>query len=275
MNLQSTFRLNNGVEIPALGLGVFRNPSGASTQNAVLAALKNGYRHIDTAKVYGNEQDVGEAIKNSGLARQEIFITTKLWNADQGYDSTLRALDESLSKLQMDYIDLFLMHWPVEKVRLESWKAMEKLLADGKARAIGISNFMKQHVEELLANSNTVPAVNQIELSPYNYLYRKDTIDVCLQHGIQMEAYSPLTKGRKLEDPKLKEIALKYEKSAAQILIRWVLEHQFVVIPKSTKEHRIIENASIFDFSISKKDMDYLDEFNENLATGWDPTTVP
>ncbi|KAA3658769.1 MAG: aldo/keto reductase [Calditrichaeota bacterium] len=274
MNLKSTFTLNNGIKIPVIGLGVFKNPSGASTQQAILSALKNGYRHIDTAKIYANEQDVGAAIKQSGIPRDEIFITTKLWNADQGYDSTLRALDESLNKLRMDYVDLYLMHWPVENLRLDSWRAMEKLLNDGKTLAIGISNFMKRHVEQLLDKVKILPTVNQIELSPFNYLFRQDTIDFCLQNDIKIEAYSPLTKGRKLDDPKLIKIAQKYNKSTAQILIRWVLEHDFIVIPKSVNEHRIIENADVFDFSISKNDMGLLDGLNENLITGWDPTNA-
>lgn len=275
MNLNSTQPLNNGVKIQILGLGVFRSPVGEVTRNAVQYALQAGYRHIDTAKIYANEQDVGKAILLSGIPREEIFVTTKLANADQGYDSTLRAMDESLKKLQMDYVDLYLEHWPVEGRRLKSWKAMEKILSDGKAKAIGVSNFMKRHVEELLDNSDIVPAVNQIELSPFIYLFRKDTVDFCLENNITIEAYSPLTKGHRLDDPNLAKIAAKYEKTAAQILIRWALEHEFIVIPKSTKQHRIIENASVFDFSISKEDMDFLDGLNENLVTGWDPTDAP
>ena len=275
MNLHSTCTLNNGVKIPFMGLGVFRSPAGDVTSSAVHHALQAGYRHIDTAKIYANEQDVGRAIAESDVPRQEIFVTTKLANADQGYDSTLRAIDESLNKLQMDYVDLYLEHWPVEGRRLESWKAMEKILTDGKVKAIGISNFMKRHIEELLDNSDIVPVINQIELSPFNYLFRKDIIDFCLENNIAIEAYSPLTKARKLDDPNLVEIAVKYHKTTAQILIRWALQHEFIAIPKSTKQHRIIENASVFDFSISEVDMDFLDGLNENLVTGWDPTNAP
>lgn len=274
MNLHSTYTLHNGVKIPFMGLGVFRSPAGEVTCNAVFHAIKAGYRHIDTAKIYANEQDVGKAIIESDVPREEIFVTTKLANGDQGYDSTLRAINESLNKLQMDYVDLYLMHWPVEDLRLESWKAMEQLLADGKARAIGISNFMKRHVEELLDHSKIMPVINQIELSPFNYLFRKDTIDFCLENDIEIEAYSPLTKGRKLDDPSLIAIADKYGKTSAQILIRWTLEHEFIVIPKSTKQHRIIENAAVFDFSLSKEDMDFLNGLNESLVTGWDPTNA-
>ena len=275
MNLHSTCTLNNGVKISFIGLGVFRSPAGDVTRSAVHHALQAGYRHIDTAKIYANEQDVGRAIAESDVPRQEIFVTTKLANADQGYDSTLRAIDESLNKLQMDYVDLYLEHWPVEGRRLESWKAMEKILTDGKVKAIGVSNFMKRHIEELLDNSDIVPVINQIELSPFNYLFRKDTIDFCLENNIAIEAYSPLTKARKLDDPNLVEIAVKYHKTTAQILIRWALQHEFIAIPKSTKQHRIIENASVFDFSISEVDMDFLDGLNENLVTGWDPTNAP
>jgi diketogulonate reductase-like aldo/keto reductase len=248
---------------------------GEDTVNAVQYALKAGYRHIDTAKIYGNEQDVGKAIRQSHIPRDHIFITTKLWNSDQGYDSTLKALDKSLDRLGIDSVDLYLMHWPVEGLRLESWKAMEQGLKEGKAKAIGISNFLKPHIEELLQHSTVTPAVNQIELSPYNYLHRKDTIDFCIENNIHVESYSPLTKGRKLRDPKLVKIAEKYGKTPAQILIRWCLEHRFIVIPKSNKEHRIIENANVFDFSISSEDIAFLDRLNENLATGWDPTGAP
>lgn len=274
MDINSRTKLNNGTSIPVIGLGVFRNPSGASTQNAVLSALNNGYRHIDTAKIYGNEKDVGIAVKNSGLPRKDLFLTTKLWNSDQGFQSTLSAFEESLNELQVDYIDLYLMHWPVEELRLESWRAMEEILSSGKAKALGVSNFMKKHLRELLENSDTMPAVNQIELSPYNYLYRKDTVDMCLENDIILEAYSPLTKGRKLSEEKLLAMADKYNKSAAQILIRWSLEHGFVVLPKSIKEQRIIENSDVFDFKLLEEDMQKLDGLNENLVTGWDPTDV-
>lgn len=274
-SLTSTFTLNNSVEIPCLGLGVYQSERGAETQNAVRWALEAGYRHIDTARVYGNERDVGTAIKESGVSRSEVFITTKLWNDDQGYDATLAACNKSLERLQVDYVDLYLIHWPVENLRLESWRAMEKLLADGKTRAIGVSNYMEHHLTELLDSSNTVPAINQIELSPYNYLQRKPVVGLCRHNNIQVEAYSPLTKALKLNDPKLVDIARRYNKTPAQILIRWALQKEAVVIPKSVHKERIIENADVFDFSISTEDMETLDSFNENLATGWDPTDAP
>jgi diketogulonate reductase-like aldo/keto reductase len=274
MDINSTLTLNNDVKIPILGLGMYLNSSGKIALNALNCALQSGYRHFDTAKFYANERDVGQAILNSDIPREKLFVTTKLWNDDHGYDSTLRAIDVSLSNLGLDYIDLYLIHWPVQGLRLESWKAMENALVDGKMRAIGVSNYLKSHLEELLTHCKVIPAVNQIELSPFNYLSREDTIDFCHVNGIIIESYSPLTKGYKLNEPDLIEIANKYKKSTAQILIRWALEHQFVVIPKSSNENRIIENADIFDFSLSAQDMDFLDSLNENLATSWDPTNA-
>jgi diketogulonate reductase-like aldo/keto reductase len=275
MEKHSKFVLNSGVQIPVIGLGVFRSPAGETTRKAILHALKRGYRHIDTARIYHNEQDVGAAVIESRIPRKEIFITTKLWNTDQGYNSTLKACEESLKKLRLEYVDLYLMHWPVENLRLESWKAMEKLLANGKCRGIGVSNFLERHIQEILDHCETIPAVNQIELSPYNYLYRKEVIELCRVHNICVEAYSPLTKGQKLSDPRLNKVAEKYGKSPAQILIRWALQQDFVVIPKSVQDDRIDENADVFDFSISDEDMLFLEGFNENLVTGWDPTNAP
>jgi len=275
MNINTTVTLNNGVNIPIIGLGVFQSPAGGVTKQAILDSFQAGYRHIDTARIYGNEVDVGKAVAESRLPREDIFITTKLWNADQGYESTLDACDSSLGKMGLDYADLYLMHWPVEGRRLESWTAMEELLDKGRCRSIGVSNFMVHHLEELLEKANVIPAINQIEMSPYNYLQRKETIDLCHSTGIVIEAYSPLTKGKKLNDPRLVELAAKYGKTTAQLLIRWALEKQYVVLPKSVNKDRIIENVNVFDFTISERDMDTLDTFNEDLATGWDPTHTP
>jgi diketogulonate reductase-like aldo/keto reductase len=272
MDINTTITLNNGVNIPIIGLGVYQSPGGGVTKQAILDSFEAGYRHVDTARIYGNESDVGRAVAESGLPREEIFVTTKLWNADQGYDSTLDAGELSLGKMDLDYVDLYLMHWPVEGRRLESWTAMEELLAKGQCRSIGVSNFMVHHLEELLEKAHVVPAINQIEMSPYNYLQRKETLDLCRSAGIVIEAYSPLTKGQKLRDPKLVEIAAKYGKTTAQLLIRWALEKQYVVLPKSVNKDRIIQNASVFDFTISPEDLATMDGFNENLATGWDPT---
>ncbi len=272
---QPLLTLNNGVQIPQLGLGVYQSPAGDETEMAVRTAIELGYRHIDTAKIYRNEQSVGVGLRASGVSRSDIFVTTKLWNEDQGYDSTMAACNESLEKLGLDTIDLYLIHWPVENRRLESWQAMERLYEEGKCRAIGVSNFMVHHLEDLLAQAKVVPAVNQIEISPYIYRYRQELVDYCRAHDILIEAYSPLTKARKLDDPKLVALADRYGKSAAQILIRWAIQQEMVVLPKSTNPERIRQNGDVFDFEISGEDMAYLETFNENLVTGWDPTYVP
>ncbi|MFX1505092.1 MAG: aldo/keto reductase [Promethearchaeota archaeon] len=263
------------MEIPWIGLGVYRSPPGSVTRKAILSALKAGYRHIDTAKIYGNEIDVGNAIRESNIPRDDIFVTTKLWNSDHGFDSAIKACNESLRKLNFDYIDLYLVHWPVEKKRLDTWKAMENLFEEGKVRSIGISNYMKRHLTELIDNCRIKPTVNQIEISPYNYLYRKETIDFCQSNNIALEAYSPLTKARKLNDPKLIQVAERYSKTPAQVLIRYILQQKIIVIPKSINPTRIRENADVFDFTLSQDDMQFLTSFNENLITGWDPTNAP
>jgi diketogulonate reductase-like aldo/keto reductase len=273
LRIDAKVKLNNGVEMPVFGLGTYQTGGGKETREAVLWALEAGYRHIDTAAMYGNEEDVGEAVQKSGIPREEIFVTTKLWNTNHGYQKALVAFDESLNKLGLAYVDLYLIHWPVEDLRMDSWKALEKLLKKGKCRAIGVSNYMLHHLEELLDNSSTIPTVNQVEFSPY--LYQKELVDFCAKHGIQFEAYSPLTKSHKLNDPRLVDIASRYSKTPAQILIRWALQKDVVVIPKSSRKERIIENADVFDFTISAEDMDILDSFNRNLHTSWDPTTVP
>ncbi|HET9530400.1 MAG TPA: aldo/keto reductase [Blastocatellia bacterium] len=266
-------RLNNGVNISALGLGVYQAESGRETERAVLDALDLGYRHIDTAKAYGNEKDVGRAIKKSGIPREEVFITTKLWNTDHGYDQTKRAFDESRSDLGVDYIDLYLIHWPVEGLRGESWRAMVELLERGDCRSIGVSNYTINHLEELLASSSIVPAVNQVEFSPF--LYQRELLRFCRQKGIQLEAYSPLTQGKRLDHPTLVALARKHGKTPAQILIRWAIEHDLVVIPKSVRRSRIEENADVFDFSIVREDMALLDSLDEGFRTCWDPTDAP
>lgn len=272
MALSTTTQLNNSVEIPNLGLGVYRSPTGADTVNAVCFALEAGYRHVDTARIYGNEADVGAGLRASGIPREEVFITTKLWESDQGHESAKLALRDSLRTMGLDYIDLYLIHWPVPHKRRYSWMGMEELIAEGTVRAIGVSNYLVRHLEELFDHARIIPAVNQIELSPYNYQQRLATIDLCRANGIAVEAYSPLTKGRKLGDPRLKNIAIRYSRTPAQILIRWGLQHGFIELVKSNRPERILENSQVFDFQLSTGDMDLLDTFNENLATGWDPT---
>jgi diketogulonate reductase-like aldo/keto reductase len=268
-----TLRLNNGVDIPRIGLGVYQSARGAETRTAVREALRVGYRHIDTARIYGNEQDVGGAVRESELPRAEVFVTTKLWNEDQGYDSALRAFDASLKRLGVEYIDLYLLHWPVRRKRLESWRALERLLGDGRVRAIGVSNFMVRHLDELLTHAKVVPAVNQIELSPF--LQQRDVRSACEKHGIAVEAYSPLTRGVRLRHPAVVGVAERLEKSPAQVLLRWGLQHGFIVLPKSTHAARIAENAAVFDFELSPQDMSRLDALEEGLVTGWDPRSAP
>lgn len=257
-------------QIPALGLGVYQVPT-RDALNCVSAALQAGYRHIDTAHVYRNEAEVGQAVLESGIPREEIFVTTKLWNSDQGYQNTLRAIDASLKDLGLDYVDLYLIHSPLPvQQRLPTWKAMEEILKSGKAKSIGVSNYGVRHLRELLANCTIRPSINQLELHPFNT--RNELVEFCEKEKIVLEAYSPLTRGRRLDHPGLLEIAKNYKKSAAQILIKWCLQRGFVVLPKSVTPQRIVENAEVFDFEITQSDMKKLNSFDEYLVTGWDPT---
>lgn len=266
-------RLNNGVEIPILGLGVYQSHPGEETKTAVKLALAAGYRHIDTARAYRNERDVGAAIRESGIARKEVFVTTKLWNNDHGYDTTLRAFDQSLKELGFDYLDLYLVHWPVEGLRHDTWRAMESLAKSGRCRAVGVSNYTVRHLEELLARSSLVPAMNQVELSPF--LTQVELRKYSKAKGIQIEAYGPLTQGKKLGNTTVTQIASKLGRTPAQVLLRWGIEHELVVIPKSIKKPRIEENSAIFDFQIPPEDMAALDRLDERYRTSWDPTDAP
>ncbi len=259
-------KLNNGVEIPIIGFGLYKMEPGEQAQQAISWALEAGYRHIDTASRYRNEKDVGIAIQKSGIPRKEIFVTTKLWN--DGHDDPIRAFNRSLDELNLDYVDMYLMHWPV-KERLKTWDAIIHLLETGKTRAIGVCNFMVRHLEELLEHSDIKPVVNQVEFNPY--IYQKELLEFCRSKGIQLEAYAPLSRGTKLSDPKLLEIAGKYRKSPAQILLRWAIQKNIVVIPKSKSKDRIIENLDVFDFSLKDEDVRKLDRFNENLRQLPDP----
>jgi diketogulonate reductase-like aldo/keto reductase len=273
LTINSTRKLNSGTEIPVLGLGVFQTPRGKVTQEAVKFALKVGYRHIDTASFYGNEEDVGRGVRDSGVPREQVFVTTKLWNSDQGYDSALSACDASLHKLGLGYIDLYLIHWPVPELRDESWRALVELQRRGSCRAIGVSNYTVKHLQELLGSSDVTPAVNQVEFNPF--LYQKELLRFCDGKGIQLEAYSPLTRGHKLDHPVVLEVARRCSKSPAQVMIRWGLQRGLVVIPKSTRPERIRENSEVFDFEISSADMSRLDSLGEDLHTVWDPTDEP
>lgn len=271
---QSTVDLPGGVKMPILGLGTFLSEPGPTTRQAVVWALEVGYRHIDTARIYGNERDVGEGIRESGLPRAEVFVTTKVWNDDQGYDSTLMACETSLKRLGMDYVDLYLIHWPVPQKRRETWRALIRLWEEKMARAIGVSNFMIRHLDELLGTSDVVPAVNQVEISPF--IQRKALVDYCRSKGIVVEAYSPLSRGQRLQDPRLVAMAKKYGKTPAQIALRWVIQKDIVAIPKSVHRERIIENAAIFDFNIGEEDMAEIARWDEHysaLDASWEPET--
>lgn len=258
--------------MPRLGLGVYQTPPGKTTRNAVLAALAAGYRHIDTAAAYRNERDVGQAIRESGIPRGEIFVTTKLWTRDMGYESGLAAFDRSLGELKMDYVDLYLIHWPGSPVRWEAWQALEAIYERKLTRAIGVSNYLERHLLEIEKRFEIVPAVNQIELSPF--LSQKPLVAFCRKRRIQVEAYAPLTQGRKLSHPTVVGIARKHGRSAAQVLLRWGVEKELVVIPKSVTPERIVENAAIFDFALDAEDRTALDSLDEGFRTCWDPTSA-
>ncbi|MEH0979688.1 aldo/keto reductase [Bacillus mobilis] len=272
-HLQSTTTLHNGVEMPWFGLGVFKVENGPELVEAVKSAIKAGYRSIDTAAIYGNEKAVGEGIragiKEAWISREDLFITSKVWNSDQGYETTLAAYEESLKKLELDYLDLYLVHWPVAGKYKESWRALETLYKEERVRAIGVSNFQIHHLQDVLAGAEMKPMINQVEYHPR--LTQKKLQAFCKEQGIQMEAWSPLMQGQLLDNETLQEIADKYGKTTAQIILRWDLQNEVVTIPKSTKEHRIVANADIFNFELTKEDMEKIDALNENHRVGPDP----
>ena len=265
-NLQSTTTLNNGVKMPWLGLGVFKVEEGPELVNAVKTAIQHGYRSIDTAAIYENEEGVGQGIKESGFSREDLFVTSKAWNADLGYESTLAAYQTSLDKLGLDYLDLYLIHWPVAGKYKEAWRALETLYEEGRVRAIGVSNFQVHHLEDLMKDAEIKPMVNQVEYHPR--LTQKEVQAFCREQGIQLEAWSPLMQGQLIDNEVLAGIAVKYNKSVAQIILRWDLQNGVVTIPKSTKEHRIIDNSQVFDFDLSQEDMQLIDNLNQNHRVG-------
>lgn len=268
-SLKDTTTLHNGLKMPWFGLGVFKVKEGSEVIDSVRAALKNGYISIDTAAVYKNEEGVGQAIRESEVKREDIFVTSKVWNADQGFDSTLQAFETSLQKLGLDYLDLYLIHWPVAGKYKDTWKALEKLYKDGRVKAIGVSNFHVHHLEDLLSEAEIKPMVNQVEYHPH--LTQVELHEFCKKEGIQLEAWSPLKQGEILSEPTIMSLAEKYQKTPAQIILRWDLQNEVVTIPKSIKEHRIIDNARIFDFEISKEDMEKINSLNKNERVGPDP----
>jgi diketogulonate reductase-like aldo/keto reductase len=260
--------LNDGNKMPLVGLGTWKL-SGKECEEAVLAALKAGYRHIDTATYYKNEESIGKAIKKSGIPRKDIFITTKLWETDHGDPEA--ALDASLAKLGLDYVDLYLIHSPSPE-RLETWKTFEKLQKKGKCKSIGVSNFTIKHLQQLLKSAKVVPAVNQVEFNPF--LYQKDLLDFCRKNNIVLEAYCPIARGSKFSNKIIDELTKIYGKTQAQIMLRWAVQKQIVVIPKSSDSKRQKENIDIFNFEIRSNDVKKLDNLNENFRLCWDPTDV-
>jgi methylglyoxal/glyoxal reductase len=269
MNIQSTVTLINGVQMPLFGLGVFLSKEGHEVEYAVLKALEAGYRHVDTAAVYGNERGVGKALKNSGIPRNEVFITSKVWNSDQGYQTTFDAFEESIERLDTNYIDLYLIHWPKGALSIETWKAMEDIYTQGRVKAIGVSNFLVHHLEMLWPHCKIPPMVNQVEFHPY--LQQPPLQQFCIDHRIQLEAWSPIMKGRVNNIPLLQELSGKYGKTPVQITLRWELQKQIVTIPKSVHNERILSNADLFDFEISAEDMQKIDGLDKHFRIGADP----
>lgn len=275
-SIQDQTVLNNGVEMPWIGLGVFKVEEGPELVNAVKSAIKLGYRSIDTAAIYGNEEGVGQGIREgiaeAGISREDLFITSKVWNSDLGYESAIQAYETSLQKLGLEYLDLYLIHWPVEGKYKDAWRALEKLYKEEKVRAIGVSNFQVHHLEELLKDAEVKPVINQVEYHPR--LTQQEVKAFCRENGIQLEAWSPLMQGQLLDNDIITSIAEKHGKSAAQVILRWDLQNGVITIPKSTKEHRIAANASIFDFELSSDEMEQISSLNQNLRVGPDPDHI-
>ncbi|MET3938737.1 diketogulonate reductase-like aldo/keto reductase [Paenibacillus sp. PvP094] len=268
-NVQDTTTLYNGVKMPWLGFGVFKVKDGEEVVEAVKTAIQAGYRSIDTAKAYNNETGVAQGIRESGVAREDLFITTKVWNSDQGYESTLAAFEASMERLELEYLDLYLIHWPVKGKYKDTWRALEKLHREGRIRAIGVSNFQIHHLEDLMTDATIKPAVNQVELHPL--LIQSELRDYCNKHQIQIEAWSPLGQGNLLEHPLLQDIAAKYGKSPAQVILRWDLQNGIVTIPKSVTPQRIRENADLYDFELTADEVEQINGLNENKRFGSDP----
>ena len=271
-SIQARTTLNNGSEMPWLGLGVYRLANGGEVEDAIRYALDIGYRSIDTASIYKNEAGVGRALRDCGIPRDEIFLTTKLWNTDQRERRQLAAFDESLDRLGLDYVDLYLVHWPVADRYQETWPLMEEIHDSGRARTIGVSNFMQDHLEKLMDGCRIVPAVNQVEFHPH--LVQPELLDFCGRHEIRLEAWSPLMQGEVTDEPTIAKLAKKYGKTPAQVVLRWDLQHGVVTIPKSGRPERIAENAGIFDFELAPGDMALLDGLDQGRRLGPSPWQV-
>jgi len=278
MNHQTdTYKLSNGVGIPCIGFGTWQTPDGDVAVRSVAAAIEAGYRHIDTAQAYGNEESVGKGIRESGIDRKDLFITTKLWNSNHSYKLTMRSFEESMNKLGLDYLDLFLIHWPNpiafrdhwQDANAESWKAMEELYEAGKIRAIGISNFRPHHIEEILKTAKVAPMVNQIRLCPGDT--QDETVSWCRDHGMVLEAYSPLGIGQIFEVPEMQKLAEKYQRSIAQVCIRWSLQRGYLPLPKSVTPSRIQENLKVFDFELSDEDVQLIADLKGCVGYASDP----
>ncbi len=267
-NNQITFDLNNGLKMPAIGLGVLFAQNDGEVESAVRSALQSGYRKIDTAAAYQNERGVGIGMQQSGIPREEVFLATKVWNTEQGYDETLKAFEESLAQLQTDYVDLYLIHWPVRSKYKETYRAMERVYADGQARAIGVCNFSIGQLKDLMDHSEIVPAVNQVEMHPH--LSQKDLLDFASANKIQLEAWRPIMMGEVLDIPELVAIGQAHGKSAVQVTLRWLIQRGVAVIPKSVTEKRIVQNFEIFDFELTKEDMAAIEGLNQDRNLGED-----
>ncbi len=273
MTDQLYMEMNDGYKIPVVGLGTWKSEPGDATYNAVLNSINAGYRHIDTARAYDNESDVGRAIKDAGVVRKELFITTKLWNKDQGYETALEACEKSLARLGCDYIDLYLIHWPLKDKRNESWRAFIELQEKGLCKSIGVSNFTIDNLKEIEDRFDILPAANQVEFHPYHY--QRELLDYCNSKNILIEAYSPLVHAKRMDEPRLVSISQELGKTPAQILIRWAMQRGMIVLPKSVNNDRIIENFTVFDFDISDSVMERLDDLDERYVTCWDPHNPP
>ena len=268
-DINGTVALANGIEMPYLGIGTYHIEDNEEAARVVGDALQTGYRLVDTAAFYGNEKGVGRAIRENGVPREDIFVTTKVWNTDQGFDSTLRAFDASMQRLQIDILDLYLIHWPGRDKYKDTWKALERLYREKRVRAIGVCNFLKHHLEELISGAEINPMVNQVEFHPY--LVQSDLLDFCRQHDIQYQAWGPLMRGRISDVPLMKTLGEKYGKTPFQVVLRWDLQKGVITIPKSVQPKRIITNADLFDFEISAEDMAQIDALDQSRRFGPDP----